>query len=173
MDEKAVVKACAAAIDANSATFLAGLVKNGVPCSMESAHKTVLGSIVDYYTCKINCPDKTGGFLPGISNLNHGTAPRVTTYQVEIYVADYATPEQNEPDSFVTSHENFRLFVDRIADYFLMSTEWITDADSGKSFRLPPENRTVRVQNLNPVESQEGYPVLGSVIRFQVYGCND
>ena len=173
MDEKAAVRAVARAIDDNVDTFLQGIFQNGEQRVMEAAHRTVLGSIAAYYTCKVHVRRKRGGFMEGVSNLSHGTAPRISQYDIEIFVADYALLENEEEDSFVTAHENFRLAVDRMADYFLKDAESFADIESEKSFKLPTQQREVTVENLNPEESEDGFPVLGSVIRFVIIGCND
>lgn len=171
MDEKAAIRAIAQAIDANASTFVDSLIQNGEERTLEDAHKTMLGSITSYYTCKIRCERKRAGFMPGVSNLNHGTAPRANTYQIAIFVAEAAQMEQSEDDSYITAHDNFRLLVDRITDYFLTSEEWFTDSETSKTFRLPPGDRVVDVENIEPIP--EEFPILGSIIRFQLNGCND
>jgi len=172
VNEKSAIRAIASTINANAAAFVAGLTQNGKARELDTAHRTVLGSITKYYTCKVHSRDVRLRFMEGVSNLNHGTAPRITYYDIEIYVADYAVPEQDEEDSFIVAHENFRVLVSRMADYFLKDAEIFEDA-AVQAFIMEPNNRIVDVENLNPVESSEAYPILGSIIRFTIIGCND
>ncbi len=173
MDEKAAVRAIARAIDDNAETFVHGIFQNGEQRLIEDAHRTVLGSITSYFTVKVHVRRIRGGFLEGVGNVSHGSVPRITQYHMEVYFADYALMENEEKDSFVHAHENFRMVSNRIADHFLKGAEIFTDIESEKGFRLPTENRIVDLENLNPEESDDGFPILGSVIRFVVIGCND
>jgi hypothetical protein len=174
VDEKAAIKAVAATIDSNSAVLLAGLTQAGQARTMEAAHKTVLGTVAAYYTIKLNCRRARHRPMQGVGNINSGR-PHETHYEIEVYVADNALMEQNEDDAFINAHESFRVYTDRIVNLFATGTKWLTDADSSKSFRLPPtDERIVTKENLNPMQDIDtSMPILGATIRFVIIGCND
>ena len=174
MNEKAAIKAIAAAIDDSQAALLAGIVQAGQARTMENTHKTVLGTVAAYYTVKLNCRRATHIPMQGIGNMNSGR-PYSTRYEMEAYVADNALMEQQEDDAYIEAHESFRIFTDRIVNLFARGSEWFTDEDSGQGFRLPPtDERIVTKENLNPMEDPDtSMPILGAKIAFALIGCND
>lgn len=175
MDQDHAVAAIKTLIEDNQAELMKGLIQNELERKIESINDMLLGAATGYYDIAIDIDDaRERDYNPGSENYNiaaHGS-PYVSEYDVVIVVGDLATYDPEDEQFGRVAKRNFRKLCDRLVRLVRRDTYWIPSRTATYKYRLPPNNRTVRVRNLDEAPA-EGGALIGAEITFTMFGCDD
>lgn len=116
MNEVAAIQAVYDVINAAKATLVSGLAQGGMVREVKSLTRTVLAVPAAYYAVAVDCNPTVYERASPAHNISKATSGIIVAeYQMIVKMADSAYTEQGEQESFLTSHNNFRKFGDRVA----------------------------------------------------------
>lgn len=174
MNEVAAIQAIYDVLNLNRATLIEGLSHGGVVRKIESLTRTVISVPTAYYAVAINC---TGAREYAAPSRNIGKATsgiKLVEYSMIVQIADAAYPEQGEEESFLTAHNNFRKFSDRIAK-LLRETRFFPNSSSTPRFCIRMDAISgieMSKENINLIYEGTSVIVLTSWLRFTLMDPN-
>lgn len=174
MNEVAAIQSVYDVLNAAKATLVTDLTHGGVAREVKSLKRTVLAVPDSYYAMAIDCSDIKEYAAPS-QNISKATSGLIhCEYQMIVKIADVAYPDQGEDEVFLTSHNNFRTFCDRVAR-LLRETRFFPSVSATPRFCLKMDRTTgieMKRENINLIYEGTSLIILASWLRFTLMDPN-